>query len=150
MQRYGLEINGLRYELNQMGNCITVTSPGCEKPIELSLSPKDGAFVDCVRLGDRFYAKVNGMHVSGVIKKTALQLTEEAFDGNVRSPFAGKVTKVAVEKGAALTKGTVLMVVEAMKMEYPVVAPVDGDLLDILVEVGDQVALDEVVVRIKG
>ena len=40
------------------------------------------------------------------------------------------------------------MVVEAMKMEYPLVAPFDGIVTDLGVHVGSQVARDQRVVTV--
>jgi len=46
---------------------------------------------------------------------------------------------VNVAAGAPVTKGTALIVMEAMKMEHTIVAPTDGTVSEILYGVGDQV-----------
>jgi len=65
-----------------------------------------------------------------------------ARHGAVLSPMQGTVARVAVEEGDAVVAGAVLAVVEAMKMEHPVHAPVDGVVRDLVVKVGDGVAQD--------
>jgi biotin carboxyl carrier protein len=47
-------------------------------------------------------------------------------DQRVVSPMPGKVVKVNVSAGAEVRKGDVLLVVEAMKMENNITAPIDG------------------------
>ena len=44
----------------------------------------------------------------------------------VKAPIQGTVVKVDVAVGDTVTKGARLCVLEAMKMEYDIVAPVDG------------------------
>lgn len=55
------------------------------------------------------------------------------------SPMPGAVTVVNVEAGATVTAGTTLVVVEAMKMEHPIVAPASGVVSAVHVRVGDTV-----------
>ncbi len=57
----------------------------------------------------------------------------------VNAPMPGKILKVAVSAGAAVKKGDVLLVLEAMKMENEIVAPQDGTVASINVSVGDSV-----------
>jgi 3-methylcrotonyl-CoA carboxylase alpha subunit len=52
----------------------------------------------------------------------------------------GTVTKMLVVAGAAVTKGTVLVIVEAMKMEHAVKAPRDGKVKAVHFATGDQVS----------
>ena len=52
---------------------------------------------------------------------------------------AGKVFKIEASVGQAVKKGDAVVVVEAMKMEIPVVAPEDGTVASIDVAVGDAV-----------
>ena len=50
---------------------------------------------------------------------------------------------VKVAAGDAVRAGTPLLVVEAMKMEHTVTAPIDGVVSELPVRAGQQVALDE-------
>jgi acetyl-CoA/propionyl-CoA carboxylase biotin carboxyl carrier protein len=63
--------------------------------------------------------------------------------GPVGSPMPGVVAAVHVAVGDVVAAGTVLMVVEAMKMEHPVRAPVDGTVRALYVHPGQTVAIDE-------
>ncbi|MFD4640937.1 acetyl/propionyl/methylcrotonyl-CoA carboxylase subunit alpha [Lentzea sp. NPDC058436] len=67
-----------------------------------------------------------------------------ASGGPVKSPMPGTVLVVRAEQGAEVTAGQALFVVEAMKMEHTVTAPVDGVLAEVNVQAGQQVALDQV------
>jgi acetyl-CoA/propionyl-CoA carboxylase biotin carboxyl carrier protein len=68
---------------------------------------------------------------------------EAAGSGPVTSPMPGTVLVVKVALGDAVSAGTPLLVVEAMKMEHTITAPVDGVVSELHVEAGQQVALDE-------
>ncbi len=60
-------------------------------------------------------------------------------DDRLTAPMSGKVIKVSVENGAAVTRGTPLLILEAMKMEHTIAAPADGTVTQLLYRVGDQV-----------
>ena len=64
-------------------------------------------------------------------------------DGDVRSPMPGTVIAVGVASGAAVAKGEVVVVVEAMKMEHALGAPFDGVVDQLEVRVGDSVVVDQ-------
>jgi biotin carboxyl carrier protein len=59
--------------------------------------------------------------------------------GSLTAPMPGTVVRVEAEKGQAVAAGDVLVVLEAMKMEHAVRAPVDGVVDDVLVAAGQQV-----------
>ena len=67
----------------------------------------------------------------------------------VVSPMPGSVIAVQVNSGAEVSEGEVVVVVEAMKMEHSLTAPVSGQV-EVLVSVGDQVKVEQVLARIKG
>jgi propionyl-CoA carboxylase alpha chain len=67
-----------------------------------------------------------------------------AHAGSLLAPMPGGVVRVLAEAGAAVTAGQPLMVLEAMKMEHTVVAPVDGVLREIGISPGDQVDTGQV------
>ncbi|QKV78399.1 biotin carboxylase N-terminal domain-containing protein [Amycolatopsis sp. Hca4] len=68
---------------------------------------------------------------------------EAAGAGPVTSPMPGTVLVVKVAAGDVVKAGTPLLVVEAMKMEHTVTAPIDGVVSELPVRAGQQVALDE-------
>ena len=71
-----------------------------------------------------------------------------ARQAEVVSPMPGNVIAVQVNSGAEVSEGDAVVVVEAMKMEHSLAAPVSG-LVEVLVSVGDQVKVDQVLARIK-
>ncbi|TPG33051.1 acetyl/propionyl/methylcrotonyl-CoA carboxylase subunit alpha [Mycolicibacterium hodleri] len=72
---------------------------------------------------------------------------ENGGDAELVSPMPGSVVAVGVEDGAMATAGTVVVTVEAMKMEHTLSAPVDG-VVELLVAVGDQVKVGQPLARI--
>ncbi len=66
-----------------------------------------------------------------------------ATAGAVRSPMPGTVQVVKAAEGQEVVAGQPLVVVEAMKMEHTVAAPIDGVVSELPVRPGAQVALDE-------
>ncbi len=56
-----------------------------------------------------------------------------------RSPIAGLVINVAVEPGQQVRKDDPIATLEAMKMQVPIGAPLDGTVGDIQVAEGDAV-----------
>ena len=57
----------------------------------------------------------------------------------VEAGAAGKVFKIEASVGQAVKAGDAVVIIEAMKMEIPVVAPQDGTVASIDVNVGDAV-----------
>jgi 3-methylcrotonyl-CoA carboxylase alpha subunit len=69
-------------------------------------------------------------------------------DRDLRAPMTGKVVKVTAAPGAAVRAGEVLIILEAMKMEYRLVAPRDGTVESVGCKEGDRVDLGHVVVTL--
>ncbi|MCR5848744.1 MAG: acetyl-CoA carboxylase biotin carboxyl carrier protein subunit [Lachnospiraceae bacterium] len=57
----------------------------------------------------------------------------------VEAGAAGKVFKLDTKVGDTVKKGDAVITIEAMKMEIPVVAPQDGTVASIEVNVGDAI-----------
>lgn len=57
----------------------------------------------------------------------------------ISAPMPGTILKVNVEKGAAVKKGDVLLVLEAMKMENDIQSPVDGTVVAVQTSKGASV-----------
>ena len=68
---------------------------------------------------------------------------------NIEFPITGKITSVNVGQGDKVKEGDVLCLIEAMKMENPILATVSGKVTKIdisagqVVEVGQLVAIIE-------
>ncbi|MCA2263099.1 acetyl/propionyl-CoA carboxylase subuit alpha [Mycobacterium marseillense] len=65
----------------------------------------------------------------------------------ILSPMPGSVIAVQTASGTEVSEGDVVVVVEAMKMEHSLAAPVSGQV-EVLVSVGDQVTVDQVLARL--
>lgn len=61
----------------------------------------------------------------------------------VKAPMPGKISAVKQESGS-VTRGSVLLVLEAMKMQNDIPAPQDGTLTEVRVAVGDNVKTGDV------
>ena len=68
-------------------------------------------------------------------------------DGEITSPMPGAVIALAVADGDEVTAGQALLVIEAMKMEHSLTAPIDG-VARLHVAVGDQVTGDQLLASV--
>ncbi len=67
----------------------------------------------------------------------------------VKAPMPGTILDVKVAQGAAVKKGTLLMTLEAMKMENEILAPCDGTVVALNVAKGNAVDSGSVLCVIK-
>ena len=68
----------------------------------------------------------------------------------VKAPLPGLIVEVAVEIGKTVKQGEPILVLEAMKMENTILAPVNGTVDKISVKVGDSVNGHQEMVLIKA
>lgn len=61
----------------------------------------------------------------------------------VKAPMPGKISAIKQESGS-VTRGSVILVLEAMKMQNDIPAPQDGTLTEVRVAVGDNVKTGDV------
>jgi propionyl-CoA carboxylase alpha chain len=127
---------------------LSVAGEPVEAPLLHACSPE---LVDLEGDGHRrrfaVHAEPSGaVHVntdSGQLSLTELprhpQTEEAAHAGSLASPMPGAVWKVLASAGDEVEKGQPLLVLEAMKMEHEIVAPVAGPLEELRVAEGDQV-----------
>jgi acetyl-CoA/propionyl-CoA carboxylase biotin carboxyl carrier protein len=84
-------------------------------------------------------------------KRAAGKKAGSAASGDaVTSPMQGTIVKVAVENGATVAEGDVVVVLEAMKMEQPLKAHKAGVVTGLTAEVGGTVGNGEVLCEIKS
>ena len=77
--------------------------------------------------------------VAAPVAAVAPAATGAAGSVKIEAGAAGKVFKLEKNVGDKVAKGDAVLVLEAMKMEIPVVAPQDGTVASINVSVGDTV-----------
>jgi acetyl-CoA carboxylase carboxyltransferase component len=68
---------------------------------------------------------------------------------DLMAPFVGTVLHVAVESGELVAAGTILVVLESMKMEHPLEAAVPGRVEAVLVTAGETVQPGDVLLRLR-
>jgi biotin carboxyl carrier protein len=97
------------------------------------------------QMEDRKEMSVRGSHF--VLKEGEQEESESdvdvVFDGKIKTPMPGKVVKVFVREHDAVKSGDALFVVEAMKMEHVVSAPLDGVINQVSVIEGQNIGFGE-------
>ena len=73
-------------------------------------------------------------------KRASSQLAGGSTEGTITSPMQATVVKVMVEVGTSVVAGDILCVLEAMKMEQPIMAPKDGVVEAVNISVGDSIS----------
>jgi acetyl-CoA carboxylase biotin carboxyl carrier protein len=68
---------------------------------------------------------------------------------NVTAPMGGKIIDVKVNVGDTVNDGDEVVILEAMKMELPVVAEASGTVKEVKCKKGDAVEADAVLVVIE-
>jgi geranyl-CoA carboxylase alpha subunit len=69
--------------------------------------------------------------------------------GTLKAPMDGAIVDVLVSEGSQVSKGQLLLVLEAMKMEHPLKAGIDGVIKHIQVSLGDQVKNRQILLEVE-
>jgi acetyl-CoA/propionyl-CoA carboxylase biotin carboxyl carrier protein len=91
-------------------------------------------------------ARAAGPARRGGGRKAAVAVSGDALT----SPMQGTIVKVAVEEGATVAEGDVVVVLEAMKMEQPLTAHKAGTVTGLTAQVGETVTAGLTICEIKG
>lgn len=88
------------------------------------------------------------LHVDDETLLSASALAEGVFQAVVSSPMNGKVTQVLVQPGQQVEAGTVLVCLEAMKMEHRISARTAAIVEQVHIKVGDQMKQKQAMVQL--
>ena len=99
-------------------------------------------------------AIVNGERIAFDVSEgdAADKSTEASSSGGgteILSDLPGKILSIKVQKGAAVKKGDILLMMEALKMEIEVTAPKDGVVSAIAVQPQQQVANGDLLMALR-
>ena len=80
---------------------------------------------------------------------SARRKVDSAKPGQVGAPIPGAITTIYVQEGDAVQKGARLLILEAMKMQTTVYAPVDGTVSELVVKARDTVEARDLLLTIE-
>ena len=124
MKTYNITVNGVTYvvEVEEVGGASASAAPAAA-PVAAPVAPK-----------------------AAPAQKAAPKTAGGAI--SVKAPMPGNIMKINAKVGAAVKKGDVLVVLEAMKMENDICAPQDGTVASVEVSQGATVETDAVLVTL--
>jgi len=70
-------------------------------------------------------------------------------EGDLNSPISGTIVDVKVKEGSKIKKDDVIMIIEAMKMEYLIRAPYNGTVKKVHFKSKDQIEIGQITAEIK-
>ncbi|WP_018255190.1 ATP-binding protein [Salinispora mooreana] len=156
--RYRLDRRGALVEWSVEGGAAAVASPA--GPDASPATPDASPTVTLVEAyPDRVVLEVAGVRRSHRVHRVGAEVFVDGPDGAVGlaelprfplpgaelaagsllAPLPGTVARVQVELGQRVAAGDLLLTLEAMKLEHPVLAPTDGVVAELPVPTGGQV-----------
>ena len=127
------------YQVNINGKTYTVEIPNLhERPVRAIV---DGEVIS-VDVPTPSAGAAPGFAPMIAAPASASSPTPTGEPGEVRAPLPGTVVEINVAPGDNVTKGQVLCVLEAMKMNNPIQATHAGTVRRIMISVGQQVQHD--------
>jgi 3-methylcrotonyl-CoA carboxylase alpha subunit len=130
-------------------NEYTVTATEV-KPGQLSVQLGDRIIKSVISQGDDSkFVFIDG----SIFKVKRIELTgrkkTEKKEGDLNSPISGTVVHAKVKEGSQVKKDDVILVIEAMKMEYLIRAPYDGKVMKVYFKEKDQIEIGQLTAEIK-
>ena len=125
MKTYNITVNGVTYTV-EVEEVAATAAPVAAAPVAAPVAPK----------------------AAPAAPKAAPKASGAAGAVAVKAPMPGNIMKVNVKAGAAVKKGDVLIVLEAVKMENDICAPADGVVASVEVAQGATVETDAVLVTL--
>lgn len=121
------------------------------KPGQLKIKIGDRVVKSVITEGEKEkYVFVDGDVFKVIpVELTGKKETKKKEEGDLSSPISGKVVNVKIKSGDTVKKGDVLIVIEAMKMEYLIRTPFDGKVKKVNFKEKDQIEIGQNTVDIE-
>ena len=129
MKTYNITVNGVTYTVDVEEVGATASVPVAAAPAAPAAAPKAAP-------------------AAPKAAPAAPKASGAAGAVSVKAPMPGNIMKVNCKVGAAVKKGDVLVVLEAMKMENDICAPQDGVVASVEVTQGATVETDALLVTL--
>jgi biotin carboxyl carrier protein len=156
-QSFTLNLDGADYSVEIHGNTVIVNG----HPFVVGFDEDERVTVDGISydvaidgenaivdgIARRFRA--SGLDVEPSIPSTARPTPVSAGVGAVRAIMPGTIVRVQVEEGDEVSAGDVLLVLEAMKMENELQAPISGVVSRIYARRGQAVEMNAVLAEVE-
>lgn len=133
MRKFNITVNGKTYQVEVEE---VETSPARPAPSPMHAQP--AAPVAAVP-ADKEPEKVEKPEKPAPAPEARAQDETPANGERIDSPMPGTILDVRVDAGAAVKRGDVLFILEAMKMENEIMAPRDGKIVKVGVIKGESV-----------
>ncbi|MCH8051882.1 MAG: biotin/lipoyl-binding protein [Chloroflexi bacterium] len=134
-------VNGESFAIRIVRHEKTLTVYVNEKPFAVQLPdplPEDGV-IDLLVDAKTYAVEASGAAAAAPRPKIARKSSTTAT-GAVVSQMTGRIVRIDVKTGDEVNEGDVLLVIEAMKMENEITAPVSGTIKEIDVSAGARVS----------
>jgi 3-methylcrotonyl-CoA carboxylase alpha subunit len=96
-----------------------------------------------------YVAFYGGEGRSFALSRTDGSAHSPACSGKILSPMPGRIIAVLVAAGDMVSKGQKLLILEAMKMEHTLVAPFDGIVVEVMVDLGQQIISEALLIEVE-
>jgi biotin carboxyl carrier protein len=155
---FTITLDGTEYAVEVYGNTFVVNG----QPLVVGFEDDGNVTVDGVAYtialdgtsavvdGITHQLQVDGLEKTPSTPSTAASVASVGGEGAVTAVMPGSIVRVLVAEGDQVTEGDVLLVLEAMKMENELHAPVAGLVKAIYVEPGQAVEMNAVLVDIEA
>jgi 3-methylcrotonyl-CoA carboxylase alpha subunit len=132
------------FDLVDLGNGeFLLRSDGMQrKVVAIKVSSKVIVLTDCITTTFDLPSSKDGDHFGA-------DQGEHGDKSKVIAPMPGKVVKVLVEPGQTVEPKQKLLIVEAMKMENPLVAPFKAEVVKVNCTAGDLVDSDKILIELR-
>jgi biotin carboxyl carrier protein len=139
--KYRIERDGKQYEVDvelSANGCVVRGADGQPHVLRIETrsdgtqhvsTPWGELDAQAARRGNELWADVSGRRLQATVERARASgafAAGGASAGTLRAPMAGKLLRVRVQPGDRVTAGQPLLVIEAMKMENEIAAPISG------------------------
>jgi biotin carboxyl carrier protein len=133
MRKFVINVNGKSYEVE-----VEEVGQGTTRPVVVNNAPVVSPTTAPSPAPQKTEApKAN---VGGAVPQGA---------DTIKAPMPGTILDIKVQNGDKVSKGQVLAILEAMKMENEIMSPVDGEVVSIQVAKGASVNAGDVLIAIQ-